>query len=99
MFIDCRQIAHLGGATTNEVNPAGCSDAAGQLLDVPLETVYLFSAYDHSENVPVAPIYLMKESSFKDALARILTRFGISEFGEICIFQCDRILNLAGVSS
>jgi hypothetical protein len=93
LFIDCRLIVPLGDPTTNITSSSECCDLSFP-LDVLRETVYLASAYNHSKGLPIAPIYLMRESSFGKAITRFLSGVKISEFNEICIFKCDRMLNL-----
>jgi hypothetical protein len=92
LFIDRRQIELLGGPIKKVINPDRCCDPAESLLDIPLETVYLFSAYDHSNHAPIAPIYLMKTSSFRNALITVFAAVVISEFDDFCICKCDRML-------
>jgi len=95
LFIDCRLIVALDDSTTNITTSSECCDLSIPYVDVLLETVYLASAYDHFKGLPIAPIYLMKESSFKKAVSRFLSGVRISEFNEICVFKCDRMLNLS----
>src|SRR5436190_10458977 len=67
LFIDCRLIAALDDPISDD--PASeCRDLPFPYPDVLLETVYLACAYDHFNGLPIAPIYLMKESSFKKAI-------------------------------
>jgi hypothetical protein len=93
LFIDCRLIVALDNPTTKITNSGECCGLSLPYLDELLETVYLVSAYDHFKGVPIAPIYLMKESSIRNAIIRFLTGVKISEFNEICICKCDRMMN------
>jgi hypothetical protein len=95
LFLNCRLIAPLDELTTEITGPGESCNSSFPHLDRPFKTVYLASAYDHIDNVPVAPIYLMNENSFKNAIIRFLTGVEIAEFNEICIFKCDRILSPA----
>jgi hypothetical protein len=92
LFVDCRLIAALDDVTAQAACPGECCNLPFPYLDAPLETVYIASAYDHTDNVPVGPVYLMRETSFKNAIVSFLTGIKVSEFNEICISKCDRIL-------
>jgi hypothetical protein len=96
LFTDCRQIVTLDKLSTSAVGPSECCNLPVTFLDEVLETVYLASPYDHSKNIPMAPVFLIKENCFRNALVRFLTGVKMSEFKEICLFKCDRMLSLGG---
>jgi hypothetical protein len=94
MFFDCRQIALLGDPTVALGDPATNASSTGEYFDAPLETLYLASRYDRLKNVPIAPVYLLRERSFGNAITTFLSGVTISEFGEVCLSKCDRMLDL-----
>jgi hypothetical protein len=95
LFLDTRLIVGFDDPIAKIATYGESCDLSNPYVDMLLETVYLVAEYDHFKSVPIAPVYLMKESSFQNTISRFLIGVKISEFKEVCIFKCDRILNLS----
>jgi hypothetical protein len=94
LFMDCRNLRELGPLPMSSMSSLGCSPIAPD-PGTNLETVYVASAYDHTNNVPIAPVYLMEEGSFNQAIITFLKRIQLRDFDDLCICKCDRILTVS----